>query len=299
MPKKIIYLDNAATTPVDPAVFSKMKPYFTERYGNASSIHQLGQQARQAVEKSRQQVADFFGCSPEEIYFTSGATESDNTIKGIIEKAKSQGLKNPHIITSAIEHKAVLDLCQVLERKGLAELTVLPASEEGLVEVGIVEKAIKKNTALVSIMYANSEIGTVQPIEKIGQLIKKLNSERKQKIYFHTDAVQAVNYLNCKVDYLGVDLLSLSSHKIYGPKGIGVLYIRKGTPISSLIRGGGHERGVRSGTENVPGIVGLGEAVKKAQSGKRKVENIKKLRNKLITGILRDISGVSVNGSLK
>jgi len=300
MSKKIIYLDNAATTPVDPAVFSKMKPYFMEKYGNASSIHQIGQEARQAIENARQQVAIFLNCLPEEVYFTSGATESDNTIKGIIEKAKFQGVKNPHIITSAIEHKAVLDLCQVLEKKGIVELTVLPINKDGLVEIKTVEKAIKKNTVLISIMYANSEIGTIQPIREIGQLIKKLNSKKKDKIFFHTDAVQAINYLNCEVNYLNVDLLSLSGHKIYGPKGIGVLYIRKGTPISSLIRGGGHERGVRSGTENVPGIVGLGEAVNRVNKvNHSQNQKIKQLRNKLITGILRDIPKVSLNGSAK
>ncbi len=296
--KKTIYLDNAATTPVDPAVFAKIKPYFMEKYGNASSIHQMGQEARQAVENARQQVANFFNCSPDEIFFTSGATENDNwAIKGVVEKAVFLGNKKPHLITSAIEHKAVLELCQVLEKKGLIKLSVLSVNKEGLIEIKDVEKAVKKKTALISIMSANSEIGTIQPIREIGLLIKKLNSKRKNKIYFHTDAVQAINYLNSKVDYLGVDLLAMSSHKIYGPKGIGLLYIKKGTPISPLIRGGGHEKGMRSGTENIPGIVGLGEAIKRINYSEN--EKIKKLRNKLITGISKDIPDVSLNGSVK
>ncbi|MFH1461096.1 MAG: cysteine desulfurase family protein [Patescibacteria group bacterium] len=300
--KKEIYLDNAATTPVDQTVLRKMVPYFFQKYGNPSSIHQAGDWARQGVEKARQQIADFFGCSPQEIYFTAGATESDNwIIQGITQKASQSGLTKLHLIVSAFEHKAILEPAQALEKKGLIELSLLPINQEGLVEPKEAEKAIKKNTALVSIMYANSEIGTIQSISRIGQIIGKLNQGRNNRIVFHTDAVQAINYLDCRVDYLGVDALSLSGHKIYGPKGIGALYLRKGTPISSLIRGGGHEQGLRSGTENVPGIVGLGEAInlvaKKQKQGL--VNKIKRLRNKLITGVLRDIPDVQLNGSLE
>jgi cysteine desulfurase len=298
--KRQIYLDNAATTPVDPAVFRKMKPYFSDKYGNPSSVHRAGDQARQAIEKARQQIADFLGCTAQEIYFTAGATESDNwVILGVTEKARNQGLAKPHIITSAFEHKAILEPARVLEKKGLAQVTLLPINRQGLVELKSLEQAIKKNTVLVSVMYANSEIGTIQPIREIGQLIERVNKKRNQPIVFHSDAVQAINYLNCQVDYLGVDALSLSGHKVYGPKGIGALYIRKGTPISPLIRGGGHEQGMRSGTENVPGIVGLAEAIKKVKDYQPRIANLKKLRNKLITGVLRDIPKAQLNGSLR
>ncbi len=295
-----VYLDHAATTPVDSAVFKKMQPYFSVKYGNPSSVHRAGEEARQAVEKARQQVADFLGCVPTEVYFTAGATESDNwIILGVVEKARQMGLDKPHIITSSFEHKAVLEPIRVLEKRGLIEASRLPINQEGLVELGNLEKAIKKNTILISIMYANSEIGTIQPIREIGQLVKKINQKRERKVVFHTDAVQAINYLNCRVDYLEVDALSLSGHKIYGPKGIGALYFKKDTPISPLIRGGGHEQGMRSGTENVPGIVGLGEAIKKVRSSKSEAERVKRLRNKLITGVLKDIPDVQLNGSLK
>jgi cysteine desulfurase len=298
--KQSIYLDNAATTPVDPFVFKKMQPYFSQKYGNPSSVHRLGEEARQAVEKARQQIADFLGCSAEEIYFTGSATESDNwVILGIVEKFRSQHLVKSHIITSAIEHKAILEPCRVLTKKGLAEVTLLPVNQDGLVNPKDLEKAVKKNTCLVSIMYANSEVGTVQPIRQIGQLIKRINRKRSRPIVFHTDAVQAVNYLDCRVKYLGVDCLSLSGHKIYGPKGTSGLYIKKGTPISPLIRGGGHERGMRSGTENVPGIVGLAEAIKRVKNQKSKIKNIKKLRDRLIKGILKSIPDARLNGSLK
>ena len=294
--KKYIYLDNAATTPVDSAVFKKMQPYFFEQYGNPSTIYSLGERASQAIENAREQIADFLNCSSNEIYFTGSASESDNwIIYGLLPNKK----KKIHIITSAIEHKAILEPCKNFKKNGLAEITYLPVNENGLVEISSLKKAIKKNTKLVSIMYANSEIGTVQPIAEMGALIRKINSKRKEKIIFHTDAVQAVNYLDCDVQKLGVDSLSLSGHKIYGPKGIGALYIRNGISINPLIRGGGQEKGMRSGTENTPGIVGLGEAIKKVQNHKTEIQSIKKLRNKLITGILKDISNSQLNGSLE
>ncbi|MFH0906956.1 MAG: cysteine desulfurase family protein [bacterium] len=298
--KKTIYLDNAATTPVDTAVLKKMQPYFSEKFGNPSSIYELGVEAIKAVEKSRQQIADFLGCSSDEIYFTSSATESDNLIVyGVINKLCEQGFKKPHIIVSAVEHKAIINPARHLEKNDLVELTLLPVNKKGIIELKDLEKAIKKNTCFVSIMYANSEIGAIQPIKQIGQLIKNINKKRKQQIIFHTDAVQAVNYLNCNVNYLGVDSLSLSGHKIYGPKGIGVLYIKKGIKISPLIRGGGQEQGIRSGTENTTGIVGLSEAIKNVQKSGLKNKDIEKLRDKLIRGILKSIPDTQVNGCLK
>jgi len=300
MKKKEIYLDNAATTPVDSAVLKKMQPYFNEKYGNASSVHSAGDLARNGMEKARQQIATFLNCLSEEIYFTSGATESDNwIIQGIIEKANDNDFKKPHIIISVLEHKAILEPVLILEKKGLVEVTLLKVSNDGLIDTEEVLKEIKKNTVLISIMYANSEIGTIQPIKQIGQLIKEVNAKRENKIVFHTDAVQAINYLNCNVEYLNVDALSLSGHKIYGPKGIGVLYLKKGIEIGSLLKGGGHERGLRSGTENIPGIVGLGEAINLVIKKQKDNIKIKTLRNKLITGIIKDIPNVQLNGSLE
>lgn len=299
--RKIVYLDNAATTPVDPAVFRKMQPYFFEHYGNPSTIYRLGEKSRNAVEKARKQLADFLNCSSEEIYFTGSASESDNwAICGTIDKIwekKNKKNKKPHLIVSSIEHKAVIEPAKLYKNNQLSDVTFLPVNKEGIIGLKELEKAVKKNTRLISVMYANSEIGTVQPIAEIGELIKQLNRKRKNKILFHTDAVQAINYLDCDVEKLGVDFLSLSGHKIYGPKGIGALYIKKGTPIASLIRGGGQEKGMRSGTENVPGIVGLGEAISRIK--KSQAVEVKKLRNKLITRIKKDISKAQLNGSFE
>lgn len=308
--KNKIYLDYAATTPVDPEVFKAMEPYFCADFGNPSSAHQFGQKARAAVEKARAQVAEFLGCQSGEIIFTSGATESNNlAIKGIVYKIRNQKFypeqsrgaeiqKLPHVITSQIEHHCVLDTCKNLEEGGMAEVTYLPVSKEGLMEVSEIERAIKDNTVLVSIMYANNEIGTIQPIEEIGRLLKKINIGRSDnKIYFHTDAVQAINYLNCNVDDLGVDLLSLSAHKFYGPKGVGALYIKEGTPIKKIQDGGAHEFNLRAGTYNTPDIVGLGEAVSKIKNEKLKIKNIEKLRDELIDGVLKNIPNSKLNGS--
>jgi len=278
-------------------VFEAMKPYFCDEFGNASSAHSFGQVARVAVEKARSQVAEFFGCAAEEIIFTSCATESNNlALKGLVKGIKNDGVK-PHIITSAIEHHCVLHSCEALEKDGLAEVTYLPVDKDGLVRVGDVEKAIKENTVLVSIMYANNEIGTVQPIKEVGELIRKINGTGK-KVYFHTDAVQAINYLDCNVDNLGVDLLSLSGHKFYGPKGVGALYIRKGTPIKRIQDGGEQEFRLRAGTHNTPGIVGLGEAIKEISNFQLQTSNeIQRLRDKLIDGILKTVPDSKLNGS--
>lgn len=305
MSKKKIYLDHAATTPVDEEVFEAMRPYFSEKFGNPSSSHQFGKEAREATEKARKQVADFLRCKPEEIIFTSGATESNNlAVKGVIKKISSGQLaagKKPHLITSAIEHPCVLNACRSLEADGSAEVTYLSVNTEGLVEVKEIEKAIKNNTVLVSVMYANNEIGTIQPIEEIGELIKRLNGsrggEQSSRIYFHTDAVQAVNYLDCDVNKLGVDLLSVSAHKFYGPKGIGALFAKEGTSISRIQDGGGQEFKVRAGTHNVPGIVGLGDAIARIKNNELGVKNIEKLRDKLADGILKSVPNSKLNGS--
>ncbi len=291
-----IYLDNAATTQIDPEALEAMLPYLKEEYGNASSIYSLGQRGREAIDKAREQVAGFLNCQPSEIVFTGSATESDNlAIFGIVRAAQAKGIK-PHIITSQIEHHAVIESCEKLEKQGV-EVTYLPVGREGVVKVEDVEKAIKENTILVSIMYANNEIGAIQPIAQIGALLKKMNQGRKQKIYFHTDAVQAVNYLPCDAQELGVDLFTLSAHKIYGPKGVGVLYIKQGTVIEPIILGGGHEWGIRSGTENVVGIVGLGAAIAEIKKQQSQNVAISKLRDRLLDGIIERIPDIQINGS--
>ncbi|NQV12807.1 MAG: cysteine desulfurase NifS [Parcubacteria group bacterium] len=292
-----IYLDHAATTPVDPEVFATMKPYFTEHYGNPASIHTVGQKAIIAVDEAREQVADFLGCKTGEIIFTSGATESNNfVLKGVLAAAKIQ---KPHIITSTIEHPCILDTCQHLEKRGV-EVTYLPVDKEGVLNTKSVQEAIKENTVLVTIIYANNEIGTIQPIAEIGEIIKKANQERKNKIIFHTDAVQAIQYLDCNVKKLGVDLLSLSGHKFYGPKGVGVLFVKEGTLIEKIQHGGHQEYNKRAGTLNVPGIVGLGKATE--LTSKNRVADSKKqqkLRDLLINSILKNIPDSHLNGSNK
>lgn len=284
----MIYLDYAATAPVDSKVLKKMLPYFKKDYGNPSSIHALGQKARFAIDEARKVVADFLGCDPDEVIFTGSATEANNlAVSGVVKKGG-------HIIISAIEHHAISEPCKILEKQG-AEVTYLPVNKEGLIQLPDLEKAIKNNTVLVSIMYANNEIGTVQPIAEIGRILKS----QDHKIYFHTDAVQAANYLDCNVEKLGCDLLTLSGHKIYGPKGVGVLYVRRGTPIKPLVYGGGQELSIRSGTENVAGIVGMAGAIKEIQNPKTKIQNIRtrQMRDKLIKRILKLIPGSTLNGS--
>jgi cysteine desulfurase len=295
--RKLIYLDNAATTPVDPEVMKAMQPYFTRLFGNPMSIHSFGQVALEALDKARKQTADFLNCNPGEIIFTSGATESNNlAIKGVIKKYfyfnKDKGIK-PHIITTQFEHHCVFNSIKFLEKSGQAEVTYLPVYEEGIVRLEDIKRAIKPNTILVSIMYVNNEIGTVQPIAEIGKIIKSANN----KIIFHTDATQAINYFDCDVKNLGVDLLSLSAHKIYGPKGVGALYIKKGTPISRIQDGGEQEFGFRAGTHNVPGIIGLAEAIRQVKSQKLKIKSISELRDYFIDRVLKDIPDSYLNGS--
>lgn len=291
-----VYLDHAATTPVAKEVLEEMLPYLKEEYGNPSSIHQAGQISRVAIDISRERLANFLNCSLSEVVFTGSATESDNiAILGVADFFLKKG-KKVHIITTKIEHPAVLESCRALEKWDL-EVTYLPVDKEGIVRVADVEEAVKENTALVSIMYANNEIGAVQPIGEIGKFLQRINEPRRQKIYFHTDAVQAVNYLPCDVKELGVDLLTLSAHKIYGPKGVGALYIKQGTQIEPIMYGGHQESALRPGTESTANIVGLGRAIKEVE--KLKSQNIKilKYRNKLIDGILTKIPRSRLNGS--
>lgn len=289
---KKIYFDHSATTPVDQSVIKAMLPYFSEIYGNASSIHGFGQIAIAAVDEARETVADFLGSKTKEIFFTSGATESDNlVILGIAKPGE-------HIITTKIEHPAILEAAVEMEKRGV-EVTYLNISQAGLILVEELKNAIKENTRLISIMYVNNEIGTIQPIAEIGKIIKELNLSRENKIIFHTDAVQATNYCNMNVDDLGVDLVSISGHKIYGPKGIGVLYKRAGISINPIQFGGHQESSVRPGTLNVPGIIGLAQAIKQIKIDSAKVDKIKLLRDKLIENVLKNIPNSQVNGDLK
>jgi len=302
-----IYLDYAATTPVDEKVLKTMLPFFSKNFGNAMSVHGFGQEALEAIDDAREKCATFFNCSPSEIIFTSGATESNNlTVKGVLRSwysiARKAGEK-PHIITTQFEHHCVLDACKISEKEGRAEVTYLKPTKEGLIKVEDVKKAIKPNTILISVMYVNNEIGTVQPIAEIGELLAKINTERLenklQRISFHTDATQAINYFNCNVDELGVDLLSMSAHKIYGPKGVGLLYIRKGTAIKRIQDGGDQEFKMRAGTHNVPGIVGLGAAIEniKTPTTQKKIKEITVLRDYLIKKVLKEIPKSYLNGS--
>lgn len=285
---KRIYLDHAATTPVDPSVVEVMLPFFTEGYGNPSSIYAEGRAAKKAIEAARLQIATAINASSSEIYFTGSGSESDNwAIKGIAMKNEAKG---KHIITTTIEHHAVLHTCQYLEKQGF-EVTYLPVDEYGLISLEDLKKAIRKDTILVTIMFANNEIGTVEPIKAIGEIVKE------KGIIFHTDAVQALGNIPVDVKDLNVDLLSLSAHKIYGPKGIGVLYIRKGVPIDNLIHGGAQERRKRAGTENTAEIVAFGKAAKLAtQHLEDNMIHMKTLRDVLIKEIMEKIPQVRLNG---
>ncbi|HEX6768650.1 MAG TPA: IscS subfamily cysteine desulfurase [Candidatus Binatia bacterium] len=288
-----IYLDNHSTTPVDPRVLEAMLPYFTERFGNAASkSHAFGWEAEAAVDTARAQVAKLIGAdSPREIVFTSGATESDNlAIKGVAEAYRDRG---NHIITCVTEHKAVLDSCKVLAKHGF-DITYVPVGGDGLIDMQRLRDAITDKTILISIMAANNEIGTIQPIKEIGGLAKE------RKVLFHSDATQGVGKFPINVDDMGIDLLSLTAHKLYGPKGIGALYVRSTAPrvkLVSLIDGGGHERGMRSGTLNVPGIVGLGKACELSQKEmSAEAERLIALRERLKDAILMQLDEVQING---
>ncbi len=297
-----IYLDNAATTKVDSKVFRAISPYFLSKYGNASEYHGLGIEARKAIEKARKRIASFLGDFPSTIIFTGSATESINlSHKGLVEAAmRKTSKKKVHIITSLVEHKAVIMTCGHLDSMGYAETTFLPVDSFGKVKLKSLEKAIKDETLLISIMYVNNEVGTIQPIREIGKLIQKINRKRKKKnmprIYFHTDATQAIGYLNCDVDYLGVDFLSFTGHKIYAPKGVGVLYARDSSLLIPQIDGGNQEGGLRSGTENVPYVVGIAKAIDLIDKTKKaELLLTKKLKDRLINKLLK-IPGVKLTG---
>ena len=285
---KRIYFDHSATTPVEREVAESMLEYMTEKYGNPSSVHSFGRETRKAIEEAREKVAALINAAPNEIIFTSGGTEGDNlAIKGV---AYGNRKKGNHIITTAIEHHAVLHTCEYLEKQGFS-VTYLPVDEHAMISLDDLKNAITDKTILISIMFANNEVGTIQPVKEIGQLAKE------KGIYFHTDAVQAVG--NCPIDVkeLNIDLLTMSGHKFHASKGVGALYVRRGVKIEEIQHGGGHERNLRAGTENVPGIVGLGKAAEIAlRDMDKKVVHIKGLRDKIIAGISEKIPHIRLNG---
>ena len=286
-----VYLDHTATTPTSPEVLQAMTPYFGEIFGNPSSVYSFSRKSREAISKAREQVAGALNASPDEIYFTSSGTEADNwALKGTLEKAKISG-KN-HIITTAIEHHAILHTCEYLKKVEGAEVTYLPVDAEGLVSVDDVKRAITDKTALVSVMFANNEVGTIEPVAEIGKLC------REMKIPFHTDAVQAAAHLKIDVKAMNIDMLSMSAHKMYGPKGVGALYLRKGLRPESFMHGGAQEHGRRASTENIAGIVGFGAAMSILQT---RLEDDKAVnsarRDRLILGILERIPHAKLNGA--
>ena len=310
-----IYLDYASATPIEPAVFSVMSKILKENFANSGSIHDLGVRSEKILEQSRTEVAKILGAHNDEIVFTSGATESNNlAILGIIRKLSELFFKKcfsknsqkvfmlPHVVTTNIEHSSILEVCKYLEKEKLAEVTYVPVEKNGIVDSKKIRKALRVNTVLVSVMYANNEIGTIQPIIEIAKEIRHFNKINKKKIIFHTDATQAVNYLPINVEKIGIDLLSFNGGKIYGPKGIGVLYVRRKTPITKIIYGGEQEFGLRPGTENLSVIVGLAESLKITEKIKEKESmRLLKLRDYFIDGLKNknfDIS-FALNGDLE
>ena len=297
MSKNLIYMDNSATSPVDPEVLEEMMPYFNKEFGNASTLYTLGVEAKKAVDKARKQVAQLINAKEEEITFTSGGSESDNMIiKGVaLKEMQKKTEENPrnHIITSTIEHPAVLETCKFLEKLGF-EVTYLPVDETGIINLDDLKEAIKESTILITIMHSNNEIGSIQPTKEIGEIARKNN------ILFHSDAVQSAGKIPVDVEEQNIDLLSISAHKINGPKGVGAVYIKKGVNLEVLIHGGGQEKGLRSGTENVPGIVGLGKAAELAYTHlEERMKHNQEIRDALIEKITTNIKDSYVNGSLE
>lgn len=290
MEKKIVYLDHSATTYVKKEVLDEMLPYFTENFGNPSSLYSIARSTKAVIDKSREKVANSIGAKNEEIYFTSGGCEADNwALKGIALANRNKG---NHIITTTIEHPAILNTCKYLQKNGF-EVTYLKVDEDGLIDLKDLESSIKENTILISVMMANNEIGTIEPVKEIGEIAKK------HGVLFHTDAVQAIGHIDIDVNEMNIDLLSLSAHKFYGPKGVGALYIRKGTKIDNLVHGGGQERKKRAGTENIPFIVGIAKAMELATTDmEAKNKEISSKRDRLLNGILEKIPYTKVNGSL-
>ena len=287
---KQIYLDYAATTPVKEEVVQEMMPYFSQQYGNPSSLYDIGASSKEAIDKAREQVASLINSKPSEVFFTSGGTESDNwALFGVTDALKKKG---NHIITTEIEHHAILHSCKYLENHGI-DVTYLPVDKEGFVNPADLEAAITDKTVLVSIMYINNEVGTMEPIKELAAIA------HKHGVLFHTDAVQAVGNVPCDVKELDVDFMSISSHKIYGPKGVGALYIKKGSKISTYLHGGAQESKHRAGTENLPGIVGFGKAAAMAQENfQQHVEHLRLLRNHFVKRITNEVEDVFVNGSM-
>ena len=284
------YFDNAATTKVKDEVLQEMIPFFSEKYGNPSAVYALARETKKEIEKSREKVANLIGCNKKEIYFTSCGSEADNTaIKGIAYKNK---MKGNHIITSKIEHHAILESCKLLEKQGF-EVTYLNVDKNGFVDLGELRNSIKDETILISVMFANNEIGTIEPIEDIAKIANERN------IIFHTDAVQAVGNVDIKVKEMGIDMLSLSGHKIYGPKGIGALYVKENIDFEKFINGGHQEKNKRAGTENTAGIVGLGKAAELAkQNLEQHIRKVKELRNYYVEAVNKKISNIKVNGAI-
>lgn len=282
------YFDNAATTKIRPEVLNQMMPFLTDEYGNASSIYTLGRTSKNAIETARKRVADAIGADADEIYFTSSGTEADNwALKGV---ASANSSKGKHIIVSSIEHHAILKPCEYLKKHGF-DISYIPVTHEGIIDIKKLKESIRSDTVLISVMYANNEIGTIQPIEDIAKLAKE------KSIYFHTDAVQAVGHIPIDVKKLGIDLLTISAHKLNGPKGVGALYIKKGTKIDQFMHGGDQEMKRRAGTENTAGIVGFGKAIQLAVTDiEKKNEYIKRLRDTAIEGILSNIPDTFLNG---
>lgn len=294
---KRIYCDYAATTPVDKKVLAAMMPYFSERFGNPSSVHGYGQEALQALDRARHSVADMLGCLSQEVIFTGSATEANNLALYGVARQTLLKKKQVHIITSAIEHESVANPLIQLARESNVSITYIPVSRDGFIDLDKLKGALTEHTVLISIMYANNEIGTIQPVKEIADIIRTHN--KKSQVLFHIDAAQAAYFENMKVRELGVDLMTLSGHKMYGPKGVGALYVKKGTSLTPLIFGSGQEYGKRSGTENIPGIVGLGEACVQIKENKEIVEKIKDLRDYFIAQVRAKIPNASLNGALE